>query len=201
MSVTAPRTTLRHVTAAKAESIHSLARRMLDEAGGDTGRAATKLDNMASNIKRLNDEFRMLGVRTAISQIVQAGRAQALRDHNMTTTVPVAASTATTKAKAPYRMSAADKAAQARCKAAGVVIRSALMDMEYPIGGIVKKLRDWTGDEILAQGEIQLATARSSARNATFLIAVGKAAGPKKIGELGDATVEKLHKEAMSSGE
>lgn len=64
----------RHVTAAKQMTIQTLARQMLDEAGGDVNVAAVKLDNYASNIKRFNDEFRMLGVRTALTLLAVRDR-------------------------------------------------------------------------------------------------------------------------------
>lgn len=180
----------RHVTAAKPVSIQTLARQMLDEAGGDINAAAIKLDNYASNIKRFNDEFRMLGVRTALNALAGQKRTVVLREYSLP------------EVKAPHRDSAGTLATRKRfIESRGGTIRSALMELTYQIGGIEKKLRDWTGDKVLAHGEAQLATARSSARNAQFLILVGRAAGTKKVGDLGDATVERLHKEAMESGE
>lgn len=180
----------RHVTAAKQMTIQTLARQMLDEAGGDVNAAAVKLDNYASNIKRFNDEFRMLGVRTALNALAGQQRATGRREISMPT------------ANAPHRDSAGTLATRRRfLESRGATIRSALMEFTYQIGGVVKKLRDWTGNDVLAHGEAQLATARSSARNAQFLILVGRAAGTKKVGDLGDATVERLHREAMESGE
>lgn len=175
----------KHVTAAKSMTVQSLARQMLDEAKGDINKAAVKLDNYASNIKRFNDEFRMLGVRTTLNAL--AGTQRAIVRAEIV--------------KTPFKMNDAAKATQARIRRAGDVIKSALMEMEFQIGGVVKRLRDWTGTEIAAHGETQLMSARSSVRNAQFLIAVGRAAGKKTIGELGDAAVERMHKEAMESGE
>lgn len=172
-------------------TLQTLARQMLDEAGGDINKAAVRMDNYAAGVQRFNDELRMLGIRTALSAAIQSQRATVLRDYRM----PAAT------ASALHRMSAADKVAQARLKMSGAIVRSALMEMEFQIGNVAKRLREWTGIEILAHGETQLATARSSARNAQFLISVGRMAGAKKIGDLGDATVERLHKEAMESGE
>lgn len=174
----------KHVTGAQAVTLQSLARQMLDEAGGDVNRAVTKLDNYASSIKRYNDEFRLLGVRTVLNGLAGQQRA-----------------TVRVEAAAPHRMSPADKAAQARKRMAGAVIRSALMEMEYQIGNVVKPLRAWRGVEIAAHGETQLATARTSARRAQFLILVGNAAGEREVGTIGDAEVERLHRVAMESGE
>lgn len=173
----------RHVTGAQEMTIQSLARQMLDEAGGDIVKALDKLDNYASNIKRFNDEFRRFGCNTLLNSLASTTRA-AMK----------------TEAKAPFVESAGATATRARMLRAGAAIRSALMEMPYQIGGIVKPLRKWTGDVVQAHGEDQLATALSSARNAHFLIAVGKAAGKKPVGDLGDKVVEKLHREAMESG-
>lgn len=178
----------KHVTAAKSVTPQSLAYQMLEEAKGDMNKAAVKCFNYGKNFERLHDEVAQAGWRTILSGIIQAQRATILRERTST-------------AKAPFRMNDAALAAQKRTRGSGSVIKSALMEMKFQIGNVAKPLREWTGTEIAAHGETQLATARSSVRNAQFLIAVGKAAGAKTIGELGDATVERMHKEAMSSGE
>ncbi|MBZ9943493.1 hypothetical protein LB533_20615 [Mesorhizobium sp. BR1-1-13] len=178
----------RHVTGAKALTLQSLARQMLDEAGGDLSAAATKLANYASNIARYKDELLLIGARKLINEVPQTQRAGILREHG-----------GTAFAKAPHRMNDAAKATQARMRMAGRTIKSALMDLPFTIGGAVKALREWTGGEVLAHGEVELSKGTSAVRNARFLVAVGRAAGDKKIGDLGDAAVERLHKEAMSS--
>lgn len=176
----------KHATGAQTVTLQSLARQMLDEAGGNINRAVTKLDNYASNIKRYNDELRLLGVRTVLNGLAGQQRA----------TVRVEAVAGT-----KWRESAGAKATRARMKMAGAAVRSALFEMQYQIGNVVKPLRAWRGVEIAAHGETQLATARTSARRAQFLILVGRAAGEKEVGTIGDAEVERLHRVAMESGE
>jgi hypothetical protein len=181
----------KHVTGAKALTIQGLARQMLDEANGDTAAATIKLANYACNIASYREELLLIGARKLINEVPQTVRAGILRDYG--------AGVGAAFRKAPHRMNDAAKATQARMKMAGITIKSALMELPFTIGGAVKALREWTGVEVAAHGEVELSKGSSSVRNARFLVAVGRAAGDKKIGDLGDAAVERLHKEAMNS--
>lgn len=166
-------------------TIASIARYMLDSSGGDLNKAAVALDAYAATRPRLSDEYRMLGVRTALAAAVQSQRATVLREYRMP--------------KEPHRESAGARATRAMYANPTVRLRCKLMDMEIQINNVAKALRNWTGVEIAAHGEAQLASAQSGARNAQFLILVGRAAGKKKIDSLDDGLIERLHREAMES--
>ena len=180
-----------HVHGARDVSLQSIAARMLAEADGDIGRAAEKFANYAESIPRIRGELLIAGAKSLLNQVPGAMRATILRERTSAAATP----------RQPYREPPAAKAARARMIGAGRnAIKSALMEMPYIIGGVSRPLREWTGGEITAHGEQQLATGASAVRNARYLIAVGTAAGAKKIGEALDGSeVERLHKQAMES--
>jgi hypothetical protein len=146
--------------------------------------------NYANSIPRYRDEMMMVAAKALLNQVPGAMRATILRER-----------TGSTVRATPYREPEAAKAARARMMGAGRnAIKSALMGMPYTIGGLSKPLRDWSGGEIAAHGETQLATGSTAVRNARYLIAVGTAAGAKKIGEALDGSeVDRLYKQAMES--
>lgn len=167
-------------------SISEVARNMLDEANGDLGKATEKLANYAGNIASYRDELLRIGARKLLNEIPQAARAAILRED-------------ASFLKAPHRMTAGAKAAQARFKMAGRAIKCALLEMPFVIGGVSKPLREWTGSEIVPHAETELSKGASAVRNARFLLYVGKAAGDKKVGAVPVKDIERLHAEAMAS--
>lgn len=183
---------VRRITGAKAVSLQYMAQRMVEKADGDMNRAAEMLANYADNIARYRAEMMLIAARKLISEVPQVQRAAIFRERAASSTAPFI--------KAPYRMSAGAKASQARFKAAGMAIKSALMELPYTIGGLTKPLREWTGTEIHGHAEIELAKGATAVRNARFLLAVGSAAGAKKIGDaVSPCDLERMKADAESS--
>lgn len=176
----------RSITPARRLPITEIARNMLSEAGGDLASASEKLANYAENIASYRSELLLIAARKVVNEVVQSERAAILRED-------------ATFLKAPHRMTAGAKAAQARFKMAGRAIKCALLEMPYAIGGVRKPLREWTGAEIVPHAEIELSKGASAVRNARFLLYVGQAAGDKKVGAVPVKDIERLHAEAMAS--
>lgn len=184
---------VRHVTGARPVSIQTTARRMLDEAGGDLNSATEKLINYVSALPRLQMEVIRIGARKLINEVPQTDRRAVEREFAMT-------DSGNPFAKAPHRMNAAAKTAQARIRARAGHLRNTLLTLPYVIGNICKPLGEWTGSEILTHGETQLMSGATQIRNARFLIAVGHAAGAGKIGAvLDEDAIQRLKVEAESS--
>ena len=182
----------RRITGAKAVSLQQTAQDMLAKADGDMNRAAEMLANYADNIASYRAELLRIGARKILNEVPQVQRAAIFRERAASTSAPFV--------KAPHRMSAGAKAAQARFKAAGSAIKSALMELPYTIGGLTKPLREWTGTEIHGHAEIEFAKGATAVRNARFLLAVGSAAGAKKIGEaVSPGDLERMKADAESS--
>lgn len=180
----------RHVTAARSISVQEIARKMLTEAGGDLNKATDKFVGYLANFPRLTDEVLRMGARKLINEVPQVDRkAITMRD---SVTQPYG--------KAPHRMNDGARRAQERILKRGGHIRTAYLTMPFVIGSISKPLSEWVGTEITAYGETQLMAGATQIRNARFAIAVGNAAGNKKIGyALKEEDVARLREEADSS--
>ncbi|WP_031200386.1 hypothetical protein [Mesorhizobium sp. LSHC414A00] len=180
----------RHVTGAKAVSVQTLARQMLAEASGDLNKATDKFVGYLSNFPRLAEEVLRIGARKLINEVPQVERkAETMR-----------VSVGQPFAKAPHRMNDGALRAKERLLKRGGHFKSALLGMPFVINGISKPLSEWVGTEIAAYGETQLMAGATQIRNARFAIAVGNAAGNKKIGfALKEDDVARLREEAMSS--
>ena len=183
---------VKHVHGAKAPSIQSTAQRMLRESSGDMGAAVDRFVGYARNFPHMADELMRIGARKLLNEVPQTERAGILRERSSVQALPFV--------KAPFRMNKAALASQERLRKQGGYIKSALLDMPYTIGGKSQPLRLWTGVEVRGLGETQLLAGASTVRNARFLIAVGSAAGDKKVGDVLDGSaVEKIKREAESS--
>lgn len=188
--ITGERTHGAKATGARDITIQTVARQMLDEASGDINAATIKLVNYVSNLPRLHDDLLQFGARQLLHSLPSTQRAAMMTER----------STVSVSGKAPHTMSPGAKAAQARMRAAGATLKSALFNFEIAINNQVRKLADWTGTEILAHAEGNLAAGASAVRNARFLVSVARAAGDKRIGDaIDDETIERLKREAESS--
>lgn len=177
----------RHVTGARAISVQTLARQMLTEAGGDLNKATDKFVGYLANFPRLAEEVLRIGARKLINEVPQNARNDIIRAE-------------TTPAKAPPRMNDGARRAQERALKLGGHLKSSLLSMPFVIGSISKPLAEWIGTEIAAYGESQLLAGATQIRNARFAIAVGNAAGHKKIGQaLKESDVSFLREEAMKT--
>ncbi|WP_435654983.1 hypothetical protein [Brucella pituitosa] len=182
----------RRITGAKPVGLQQIAQDMLAKADGDMNHASEMLANYASNINSYRDELLRIGARKLLNEVPQTQRAAIFRERASSVSEPFI--------KAPHRMSAGAKAAQVRLRQAGAAIKSVLMELPYTIGGLTKPLRDWTGTEIHNHAEIELSKGATAVRNARFLLAVGSAAGSKKIGDaVSPADLERMKSDAESS--
>lgn len=177
---------VKHLKETRRLPISEIARNMLEESGGDMNAATEKLANYAENFASYRGELLRIAARKLLHEVVQSSRQAILRED------------ASFNA-APYRMTEGAKAAQARLRMAGPAIKSALLELEFSIGGIVKPLREWTGSEIIPHAEIELAKGTTAVRNARFLLQVGHAAGENKVGALPAKDVERMYAESMAS--
>ncbi len=175
---------IRHPHAAQDVTINTVARMMLDEAKGDINAATTKLMNYVSSFPRLQSDLLQYGARNLLHSLPSSQRA-AIMDERVSR---------------PYTMPPGAKKAQDRLRGAGKVIKSALFNLELTINNQVRKLADWTGDEVMAHAEANLTAGASAVRNARFLLSVAQRAGSKRIGDaIDDATIERLKAEAERS--
>jgi hypothetical protein len=169
----------------------TIAAMYLDDANGDIAKAAEDLMSYLAANPRLADEFTRIGVRSVLQSLPIAERGAMQRER---------ASGGGVAAGSPQQrahLEAGLASARARLVSTAGAVRSALLDMPYTIGQQRRKLRDWTGDEVLKSGEANLASAQTQARNARFLILVGKAAGARRIGDaLTEKEVARLDREA-----
>ena len=180
----------KHVTAAKAVTVQTLARQMLDEAGGDLGKATDKLVGYISNFPRLTEEVLRIGARKLINEVPQVDRRAATMSDNGNKPF----------ASAPHRMNDGALRAKERLLKRGGHLKNTLLAMPFVIGSISKPLGEWVGTEIEAYGETQLLSGATQVRNARFAIAVGRAAGNKKIGyALKEEEVAQLRAEALDT--
>lgn len=181
---------VRHVAGAKAISVQELARKMLTEANGDLAKATDKFVGYLANFPRLAEEVLRIGARKLINEVPQIERkAETMR-----------ASCGQPFAKDPHRMNDGALRAKERLLKRGGHIKTALLTMPFVINGMSKPLGEWVGTEIAAYGETQLMSGATQIRNARFAIAVGNAAGNKKIGyALKEDDVARLREEALSS--
>ncbi len=177
----------KHVYGARDATPQSIAERMLNEADGDLRSAAEKMFNYVSGLPRLRDEVLRAGCRKFLNECVGSERAQQRREYSGS------------MAK-PFRMNAATLRAQERARSVGRHHNSALLNMVYIIDGKRKRLRDCTGDEMVAYGEVELLKGASAVRNARFAIAIGRLAGERIIGDaVTDDEAARLQAEAQES--
>lgn len=181
----------RHPHGARDMGHRTLAAMYLDDANGDIARAAEDLMSYLTANPRLADEFTRIGVRSVLQSLPIAERGAMQRGRAGGGVV--AAGSQQQRA----HLEAGLASARARLVSTSGVVKNALLDMPYTIGQQRRKLRDWTGDDVLKSGEASLSSAQTQARNARFLILVGRAAGSRRIGDaLTEKDVAKLDREA-----
>lgn len=180
----------------KHESIHSITRRILKEAGGSRVKATEALLKYVSTRDSLTAEVMRIGVSKLLSEVTLNDRAALHREFKAISTAP-ARGRAQPFVKSPYQMSPAEKEAQQRKAGLGSTIRNAVLDSPYEIDGFVKPLREWTGVVVEDYGHRCLTSATTAVRNARFAIMVGAAAGDRPIGEvLTIDSVEEMRRDA-----
>ena len=185
---------LRHVSGARDITIQSVAQRMFDEAGGDLTAATDKMVNFVSMSQRLTDDLLRIGARKLLNEIAPMQRRAIERQFAATS------DTIQPFAKAPYRMNEGTRRAQERIRSLGRHHREALLDMPYTIDGHTRPLREWTGTVIAEHGETELSKGITAVKNARFLIAVGKAAGPARVGDaLSASDIARLKEQSESA--
>lgn len=183
---------MKHVSGAKPISVQTLAQQFFDKTkSGDLAEASRKLAEYVDGIPSLRMELLMLAARSIMNGIVVTDRRLIERDMSYR-------SKADRSNSAPFRLNAAARATQQR-RMNPTAVRAALMNLPYVIDGVCRPLREWTGTDMLHYGEIELVKGRTAMRNARFAIAVGNAAGDKKIGEA--LTEEALAKIKESSAD
>lgn len=180
-----------HARIVKAQpvTVATLARQMLTEANGDLTKATDKLVGYVSNFPALADEILRIGARKLINEVPVMDRKAATAPDGDRPFI-----------RAPHRMNAGARAAKERLVKRAVHLRNSLLSMPYVINGMSKPLGDWLGVEIEAYGETQLMAGTTQIRNARFAIAVGRAAGHKKIGyALKEDDIARMHEEALNT--
>lgn len=161
---------MKHVSGAKPISIQTLAQQFFDKRkDGDVAAASREMAEYTDKIPSLRMELQTMAARQLMNGVVR---------HDWRTTW----SEGNSKQKAPFRMNESAKQSQARMRSTGAV-RAALMSLPYTINGICRPLCEWTGADMLHYGSVELEKGRTAMRNARFAIAVGNAAGSKKVGD------------------
>ncbi|TIL94648.1 MAG: hypothetical protein E5Y73_11095 [Mesorhizobium sp.] len=178
----------RHVTGAKAISVQTLARQMFTEADGDLNKATDKFIGYIANFPRLAEE------------VLREGALKLLRDVPSADKQVIGRASCSSVKSGPYRETDGARRARGRLLKRSGQLKDLFLTWPVTIGNIVKPLRDWLGVEVASHGETQLISGASQVRNARWLIAVGRAAGDKRIGDaLKEEQVARLKSEAEGS--
>lgn len=173
-------------------SVQSVARQMFDQSNGDMNAAADKFAGYVANFPGLIKEALRIAGSKLIGEIPQMER-RAIE-------MQEAADSAPPFYKAPHRMNDGALRTQERVWKNGLRLKDAWLNAPYTIGSFCKPLRDWVGTEVLAHAETQLLSGSTQVRNARYLIAVGEAAGNRKIGyALKEEDLVRLRAEALAT--
>lgn len=178
-----------------AETPQSVAERMLRTAGGDMEVATKAMVDYVESHQSLRRIVLWNGCRAVLNSVPSSAR-------RATTLAPVndwsPSDIGTAVRPAPaWKPNAAAFAAAERQKSLGKAHQGApLLNAEYVINGICKPLREHIGTDVVAFGTTQLESSKTGVRNARFWIAIGKAAGARKVGDaVTDIEALRLRKE------
>lgn len=166
----------------KHESIQSIARRILTDAGGQRAKAIEALLQYISTRPSLTAKVTRMGADRLLSDVTTGDRAEFRKEYLEEKAATVRGSNHPF-VKSPPRMNAGDKAAQERAKGLDGTFRDAVLDASYEIDGLIQPLRKWTGVVVMAHGRRTLPGAISAVASARFLMAIGEEAGDQVIGD------------------
>lgn len=172
-------------TTSRVSTVQTVARQHLEAAGWDINAASSTLYSYMESHAAHADEVLRMGIRKLLQEIPIADRGAAKRASVGEVWTPRDGwGSAAQTSNRVHTMSAADKRAQERARSMGAVAATALLNQRYQINGVAKMLRDHIGTDIVTLGQSNMQSGMTMVSNAKFLIAVGTAAGAKRVGDV-----------------
>jgi len=163
------------------ETPQSVAERMLSHAKGDMEAATKAMVEYAEQHENIRRIVLWNGCRAVLNGIARSDRPAADLTASNDTWNP---GELRPTEKAKWKPNAAAFAAAERQKSLGAAHQGApLLNAQYVINGICKPLREHIGTDVVAFGNTQLEASKTGVRNARFWIAIGEAAGARKVGD------------------
>lgn len=179
-------------------TVQTVARQHLEAAEWDMNSAADTFHGYLEQHPTHADEVMRMGIRKLLQEIPIADRSAAKRAGGGEAWTPRDGwGSAAQAANRAHTMSAADKRAQERVRSMGTVAATALLNQRYQVNGVAKKLCDHIGTDIVTLGQSNMRSGMTMVMNAKFLIAVGEAAGAKRIGDvITEKEAQRLNRES-----